>query len=277
MLISQNIKNLVSGISQQAPILRLPEQLEAQENGLSTEANGLVKRPPSVFIRSLMPAVEQSADPLLHFVDRDEGLKYFLYFYQGEIHVYDTEGTSHPVTYREDKTYIQTDKPQEHLRLITIADHTFITNKTIPVRMREETSPDVWQTQGALINVKQGQYGRTYTLWADGKLVASHETPDGSDKSHTKQIDVNFIVGKLAEQVKSHGYTVDTGSSWLRIRGVRSIATADGFNNQAMVGFVRKAQKFSLLPVSAPDGYIVAVTGDPNGGDASKAESYQCR
>ena len=87
MLISQNIKNLVSGISQQAPILRLPEQLEAQENGLSTEANGLVKRPPSVFIRSLMPAVEQSADPLLHFVDRDEGLKYFLYFYQGEIHV----------------------------------------------------------------------------------------------------------------------------------------------------------------------------------------------
>lgn len=269
MLISQNIKNLVSGISQQAPILRLPEQLEAQENGLSTEANGLVKRPPSVFIRSLMPAVEQSADPLLHFVDRDEGLKYFLYFYQGEIHVYDTEGTSHPVTYREDKTYIQTDKPQEHLRLITIADHTFITNKTIPVRMREETSPDVWQTQGALINVKQGQYGRTYTLWADGKLVASHETPDGSDKSHTKQIDVNFIVGKLAEQVKSHGYTVDTGSSWLRIRGVRSIATADGFNNQAMVGFVRKAQKFSLLPVSAPDGYIVAVTGDPNGGDAS--------
>ena len=43
-LINQDIKNLVSGISQQPPILRHPEQLEEQVNGFSSEAAGLQKR-----------------------------------------------------------------------------------------------------------------------------------------------------------------------------------------------------------------------------------------
>ena len=79
MLISQNIKNLISGISQQAPILRLPEQLEIQENGYSSEANGLVKRPPTVFIKALTSALSDNDVPLLHFVDRDSNFKYFVY------------------------------------------------------------------------------------------------------------------------------------------------------------------------------------------------------
>ena len=40
-LYSQTIKNIVSGISQQPAILRLPEQLEEQINGYSTEVGGL--------------------------------------------------------------------------------------------------------------------------------------------------------------------------------------------------------------------------------------------
>lgn len=42
-LYSQTIKNIVSGISQQPAILRLPEQLEEQINGYSTEVGGLQK------------------------------------------------------------------------------------------------------------------------------------------------------------------------------------------------------------------------------------------
>lgn len=265
MLISQNIKNIVSGISQQAPILRLPEQLEEQENGLSTEANGLTKRPPTVFIKALSSSLENDEAPLLHFVDRDENLKYFVYFYKNLVYVYDINGKRYPVIYKEDPAYIETKTPQKSLRVVTIADHTFIANREIVTRMSNEHSPNDYATQGALINVKQGQYGRTYAIWVDGVQVASHETPDGSDKSHTKQIDVGFIVGKLAEQVRAKGYTVDTGSSWLRIRGVKSVKTADGFNNNSMMGFTTKAQRFNLLPASAPDGYTLEIAGDPKG------------
>ena len=106
MLISQNVKNLVSGISQQAPILRLPEQLAEQVNGFSTEANGLTKRPPTLFIKSLLPALEHDEAPLLHFVDRDENLKYFIYFYKNLLYVIDTKGTRYSVVYKDDPSYI---------------------------------------------------------------------------------------------------------------------------------------------------------------------------
>lgn len=275
MLISQNVKNIVSGISQQAPILRLPEQLEAQENGLSTEANGLVKRPPSVFVRSIMPELNEGDDPLIHFVDRDEKEKYFIYFYHDEIVVVDIEGDVHPVVYNADKSYIKTSRPQDALRVITVADHTFIVNRYIPVQMRADKTPNKFMSQGALIHVRQGQYGRTYSIAVNGVEVARHETPDGSDKSHTTQIDVDYIVDKLATQAREKGYTVDTGSAWLRIRGVERVATRDGFNNQAMFGFVRNAQKFSLLPATAPDGYTLSIMGDPNnGGEGSYYVSY---
>ena len=48
MRVSQTIKNIVAGISQQPPILRHAEQLEEQVNGYSTEADGLQKRPPTI-------------------------------------------------------------------------------------------------------------------------------------------------------------------------------------------------------------------------------------
>ena len=265
MLISQNIKNIVSGISQQAPILRLPEQLDEQENGFSSEANGLVKRPPTVFVKALGELLENESAPMIHFVDRSKNLKYFVYFYNNEIYVFDTKGKSYPVTYKEDESYIRTPTPQKNLRVLTVADHTFITNNMVKTQMSSERSPDAYASQGALINVKQGQYGRTYAIRVDGVQVASHETPDGSDKSHTRQIDVGFIVGKLAEQVRAKGYIVDTGSSWLRIRGVKTVKTADGFNNNSMMGFTTKAQRFNLLPASAPDGYTLEIAGDPKG------------
>lgn len=265
MLISQNIKNIVSGISQQAPILRLPEQLEEQENGFSSEANGLVKRPPTVFVKALEELLENEAAPLIHFVDRSKTLKYFVYFYNNKIYVFDTKGRSYPVRYKEDESYIAVAEPQKNLRVLTVADHTFITNNTVVARMGSERSPDAYASQGALINVKQGQYGRTYRIWVDGRQVASHTTPDGSDKSHTAQIDVGYIVERLAEQARNNGCQVDTGSSWLCIRNVHSVSTQDGFNNNAMFGFTTKAQRFNLLPVSAPDGYTLEIAGDPKG------------
>lgn len=274
MLISQNIKNIVSGVSQQAPILRLPEQLEEQVNGLSSEANGLVKRPPTVFVKKLSDSLDDEEVPLLHFVDRDENKKYFIYFYKNLVYVYDTSGKKYPVIYKDDPAYLETKTPQKSLRVCSIADHTFITNKEVTTRMSSEYSEDVFSTQGALVNVKQGQYGRTYKIWVDGVEVASHTTPDGSSAEHTAQIDVNFIVDKLAEQVRSKGYTVDTGSSWLRIRNVKSVKTADGFNNQAMFGFTTKAQKFTLLPATGPNGYTLEITGDPKGDTAG---SYYIR
>ena len=85
----------------------------------------------------------------------------------------------------------------------------------VKTRMSDETTGDKWDTQGALINIKSGQYGRTYKVNINGSTVASFTTPDGSDKSHTTQIATDYIVSQLATQVSAKGYGIQQGSSWL--------------------------------------------------------------
>ena len=53
-LVSKSIPNLINGVSQQPPSLRLGSQGEAQENGLSDVVDGLKKRPPTKFLKKLV-------------------------------------------------------------------------------------------------------------------------------------------------------------------------------------------------------------------------------
>lgn len=222
-LINQDIKNLVSGVSQQPPILRHPEQLEEQLNGYSSESSGLQKRPPSVFVASLGQKANDTTKPLVHFIDRDENEKYIVLFTGSDIEVYDMQGKKQTVNFAEGtKPYIYTEAPRYTLKPITIADYTFIANTNQVTKMADTIDNKAWETQGLLVNIKNGQYGRTYRVDVNGTTIASHETPDGSDKSHTKLIATDYITDKLAAAVEEYGddFKVSKGSSWLYIQKV---------------------------------------------------------
>jgi len=53
-LVNKSIAGLYNGVSQQAPILRLDSQCEAQENALSSLIDGLMKRPPTELLNSIL-------------------------------------------------------------------------------------------------------------------------------------------------------------------------------------------------------------------------------
>lgn len=222
-LINQDIKNLVSGVSQQPPILRHPEQLEEQLNGYSSESSGLQKRPPSMFVASLGRKVNDKTKPLVHFIDRDEDEKYIVLFTGSDIEVYDMQGRKQTVKFTEGtKPYIYSEAPRYTLKPITIADYTFVSNIKQVTKMADTIDNKAWETQGLLVNIKSGQYGRTYRIDVNGETIASYETPDGSDKSHTKLIATDYIANKLAEAVEvlDTDYKVVKGSSWLYIQKV---------------------------------------------------------
>lgn len=222
-LINQDIKNLVSGVSQQPPILRHPEQLEEQLNGYSSESSGLQKRPPSMFVASLGRKVNDKTKPLVHFIDRDEDEKYIVLFTGSDIEVYDMQGKKQTVKFAEGtKPYIYSEAPRYTLKPITIADYTFVSNIKQVTKMADTIDNKAWETQGLLVNIKSGQYGRTYRIDVNGETIASYETPDGSDKSHTKLIATDYIANKLAEAVEvlDTDYKVVKGSSWLYIQKV---------------------------------------------------------
>lgn len=263
-LINQDIKNLVSGISQQPPILRHPEQLEEQLNGFSSEAAGLQKRPPTLFISKLhRPKLPWK--PLIHFINRDAVEQYAVIFDGSDITVYDLQGNKYTVNYKgASKDYITMSNPRMDLRCVTIADYTFVLNKTKTVAMSSAITPNYWATQGALVNIKSGQYGRTYRVDINGATIASYTTPDGSDKSHITSITTDNIANQLATAARNNGWTVTTGSSWLYIYGksISKIEVYDGYNNQAAFGIFKTTQKFANLPASAPDGFVVKVAGE---------------
>lgn len=217
-LINQDIKNFVQGISQQPDTLRNPEQLDVQLNGYSSEANGLLKRPPSVFVANLGKKESMGNKPLIHFVERDAFEKYVMIFTGTGVEVYDLQGNQKTVKYEGDsKPYLYTQSPRQTLKPVTIADYTFITNINQQVGMSNKKDVNKWANQGLLVNIKSGQYGRTYRIDVNGATIASYETPDGSDKSHTKKIATDNIVNELATKCTEQGYTVEKGSSWLYI------------------------------------------------------------
>lgn len=219
MLINQDIKNFVQGISQQPPTLRDPEQLDEQLNGYSSEAGGLQKRPPTMLVSSLARKLTKNTKPLVHFIDRDSNEKYIVLFTGDDIKVYDLQGNEKQINFAEGtKSYIYTEKPRYTLKAITIADYTFICNTFQHTKMSDKVDNNSWDTQGLLVNIKNGQYGRTYKIVINGETVASYETPDGSDKSHTKMINTDAIVEQLATQAVDKNFMVTKGSSWLYLK-----------------------------------------------------------
>lgn len=274
-LYSQTIKNIVSGISQQPAILRLPEQLEEQINGYSTEVGGLQKRAPTVHIKNLFSAPSSTYRPLVHIVKRDEEEKYIMIFDgNGSCKIYDEDGKEYRVTIdAKSAQYLSGVDPRKYLKCITIADYTFIVNTKKKVAM----TGNVWDsgrwkgTQGALFNVKSGQYGRTYACIINDVTIASYTTPDGSNASDSTKVDVNWIVSQLANSARNNGWTVETGDSWLYVKKagtiIKTVKIKDGYNGMSMFGIYHAVQNFNNLPRSAPNGFTVQVKGATNVAD----------
>ena len=267
MRVSQTIKNIVAGISQQPPILRHAEQLEEQVNGYSTEADGLQKRPPTVLIKKLSTfALTQDKQPKIHLINRDEQEQYFVSFNGERVQVFDLKGTEYTVK-NATHPYIQTNKPLETIHTITQADYTFICNTEKVTRMKDETVVNPY-ADGALIVIKQGQYGRTYKILRDTTEIATYTTPDGGAPSHTLQIATDVITKKLWESYTGR-HTITVGENWIYLADVKgvTIKVSDGFNNQAMKVIVGEVAKVTDLPSTAPDGYIVKIRGEANKDD----------
>lgn len=198
-LIQQTIKNLIAGISQQPPKLRHAEQLEEQINGFSTEAGGLQKRPPTQHVRRL-PALPLKTK--VHLINRDETERYIVAFTGETLKIFDINGNEKTVKMENGAdTYVTCNDPNKQLKAITVADHTFIVNTTKVVEMdKTNKAPDAWTEQGALVVVRQGQYGRKYTIRLNGTDY-TYETPDGGAASHSKMIATDYITEQLYSKV----------------------------------------------------------------------------
>ena len=208
-LVSKNIPNLINGVSQQPPALRLETQGEVQENGLSDVVDGLKKRPPTVFKKQFVRTqswtqvgggnlTASNTTPLnmtgsfTHTYKRSDDEQYTVVIFPNQttakIYVYDIDGNlryeSGKASWLADGTYIETNTDSTaycssttaaNLTATSVADSTFLVNKTTTVGMSSERNPPA-SGDSALIYLKSVNYGRGYGLTLKTKTEGSTKT-----------------------------------------------------------------------------------------------------
>lgn len=232
-LISSTIPNFVNGVSQQPFTLRLNSQGEVQENGLSTVSQGLKKRPPTKHIKKILPTALDNA--YVHTINRDLSEQYVVVITNGDLKVFDVLGNEKTVHFPEGKAYLTSTSPSTEFSATTVADYTFIANKTVVVKQNTLATPA--RPYEALVNVKLGNYGKTYAITLNGTVVATYTTPDGSSSSHTALISTDYIAAQL-ETSFGHTYTGQavSGITWQSYQKQEYIKVNSSSNSAYMYG-----------------------------------------
>ncbi len=151
-LLSNVISNLFGGVSQQSPELRLPSQATRQDNAMSSPVDGLKKRPGTQHIAQLSAS---PVKPLVHFINRDSTEQYAVTIDNGTIKAVDVKtGESIPVSTPNGTDYLKCTDPSKDLRLVSVADYTFVVNTQRSVQMTSELADQDAHLRGTITFAK---------------------------------------------------------------------------------------------------------------------------
>ncbi|WMM95235.1 tail tubular protein B [Roseobacter phage CRP-114] len=259
-LISSAIPNLVQGVSQQSPALRLSSQAELMENAFPSLVEGLQKRPPLENVATM--SASETIGSFSHLINRDVTERYFVFINaSNQISIYDLNGVAKTVTYPDGTSYLNSTAPATDFRAVTVADYTFIVNTSQTTAMSSALTPLYPYT--GLIAVKQGDYNQRYTVYLDGAIAANIETSE-TDQVETRTDDIatklsdaiNLVAGFTARADGSTVVITKTGNAQF------DLATYDSLGDEGLSATVGTVQRFDELPNKAPEGYIAHVQGD---------------
>lgn len=270
-LISEQLPNLMNGVSQQAVTMRMASQAEVQTNGLSSLVSGNVKRPPTKFLAKIRSGSAEGSH--IHVINRDSDEKYVVFTEDRSVRVFDLEGNEKVVTYPNGTDYLSSSAPALDFRAVTVADYTFFVNRKEIV----ETLPDRSPTQGtaALLFIKEAAYETNYRVRINKTEVAAYTTVDATSGS---AVSIEIIVGQLKTQLQASlsdtEYLVQARGSVIyleRLDGADYQVELLDNNGNVHVDTIRNAvQRFTDLPVLGRRDFTIKVTGD----DSSTFDEY---
>lgn len=267
-LLHRPIPNLFGGVSQQAPQTRFPNQVEAMENATADPVKGLSKRPPSEHVKKIFNA----SAPNAHFfkIDRDPDNRFLGMIRSGEVKVFDIlTGDEKTVTTASAAvtTYLSSADPVNDFRTTTVADYTFIVNKSKVTQASAAT--DAARPFEALLFVKAANYGKTFTATvrkvSDDTIIdtATYTTNNGDQPTDVTTIKTATIASSLAVGLNLVDTVSRVGSTiYLAHSEDFYIETSDDQGDTALVALKDKVQRFSDLPEKAYEGIVFEVAGD---------------
>ena len=278
-LISQSIPTLLRGVSQAAEAQKKSDHALAQENFLSSPAEGLKRRSGTQYIATLQST--QMGNVHIQTIYRDKTESYIAVFGDQALKVFDAKtGAEKGIDILDgSQTYLDTDsgKEKEQIKSVSVADYTFVVNTTKTVAMAADVSPGL--NNGALIFFNQVSDKTDYTITVNS-TVATHATTN-DDPLSTTTVGTkikNKLLNQNGENPSSgsalSGFTIVQNGPVLWIKkDDNTDFTIDAKDTQGntQITLVKKSiQNFTDLPVVAPNNFVVEVKGS----DSTKFDNH---
>lgn len=270
------VPNVINGVSQQAPSLRLTSQAEIDTNVYPLIVDGLTQRPPSQH-QAQCGNNDIDSDAFVHHILRDELEKYSVFIENdGTVRVFDFAGVEKTVTDNSGTYLDSVVSAQTDIQALTIADHTFIINKKEVVAAGTATSAA--QDASGYVWVKQGNYGHDYKAFIDGVEEAAYQTPDGGSAADSISIRTNFIADELRNDLVAGGFHATV---WATTRYANTLfitndtddfdlSAEDSLGDTSIIAGKDKVTALSDLPPHNKGGYKVKISGS----DSEEADDY---
>lgn len=269
-LVRDTVANFIGGVSQQPDKLMYPNQSKRLVNYLPMPSIGLKDRPPTEHIAKLMNTL--NVHPLVHTIIKEDE-EYTVLITGSGIKVFDMAGNEKTVVIDEGcLDYITTNKPLRDLYATTIADYTFILNKTVITELDSELYPNPYPAS-ALIFVRQGNYTTDHKIIVNGNVVADYTSTSDLATTKTNAIAQN-LYNNLTSNLGTTDWNITKSGSVICLQkkdgSAFTIQAEDSNANQDLYAFYKSADAINMLPTVAPDGFILKIVGE----DVNKADDY---
>ena len=264
-VVSRAIPTLLRGISQAADSTKQSDHADIQDNANSSPVQGLVKRSGTQFVTSLSTSTVGNVH--IQTINRDVNERYVAIFSNGNVKVYELDGTELTVNKPDGTTYLNTSDPRSVIKTVTIADFTFVVNTSITAAM-DTTLSSGTDTQ-AVVFINQVSDKTTYSVTVDGVTVTDDTTSDST--LSTTQVATDLVSGLNAGLT---GFTIARNGPVIHIKkndgSNFSIDGNDSQGNTQLTVVKDSVQRFTDLPTVSPNGYVVEIKGD----EATNFDNY---
>ena len=256
-VVSRAIPTLLRGISQAADSTKQADHADIQDNANSNPVQGLVKRSGTQFITNLSSSTVGNVH--IQTINRDTTERYIAIFSNGNVKVYELDGTEKTVNKPDGTAYLNTSTPRTQIKTVTIADFTFVVNTSIQTAM--DSSLSAGNITQAIVFVNQVSDKTTYSVTVDGVTVTDDTT--GNSTLSTTQVATDLQSGLNSGLT---GFTIARNGPVIHIKkndgSNFSIDGNDTQGNTQLTIVKDSVQRFTDLPTVSPNGYVVEVKGD---------------
>jgi hypothetical protein len=182
-----------------------------------------------------------------------------------------TSGTIKATATYKNWRYLVTETPSTDMRCVTVADTTFIVNRSKTAAMLSDTTTD--PVAEGLVFVRQGNYSSNYAIYIDGVQRAIYTTSD----TLVNTLRTDGIAVELYNDLVAWGgagFTFGVSGSVVYISkssGDFALQAIDSHGGSDLSAIKDSVAKFTDLPAYAPDGFVVGINANP---DVVDSEAY---